>query len=268
MSGINKSMTNTQLLSQDEFIQRCKALYKDLYSYEKTIYKNSRSTVILTCPTHGDFTKNARSVLSGTGCPECQTNWKDYVQRRRLTNEQFIQKAIDLHEGFYSYSQTKYVNSRSAVIVTCPIHGDFTQLAGGHLEGYGCQQCADKKHGDYRPWYIETYFKRFPEKINVPATLYLLYNKKENFYKVGITTKENVADRIKYIAHYTFEIVDTVTDTMYNVSIAEQKILKEHDRYKPTKRFGGYSECLKNYVDIKLYLPEKGRKPCMEEKRT
>jgi len=72
-----------------------------------------------------------------------------------------------------------------------------------------------------------------------------LYNKDEDFYKVGITTKDNVKDRIKYISHYTFEIVDTVSNTMYNIAIAEQEILANAEKYKPKKRFGGYSECIK-----------------------
>lgn len=59
------------------------------------------------------------------------------------------------------------------------------------------------------------------------------------------------------MSHYTFEIVDTVNDTMYNVSVAEQKILKEHTHYKPQKRFGGYTECLKHFVDIHQYVPSK-----------
>ena len=57
------------------------------------------------------------------------------------------------------------------------------------------------------------------------------------------------------MAHYTFEIVDTVSNTMYNVAVAEQEILSNHERYKPAKRFGGYSECLKEFVDIHLYVP-------------
>lgn len=28
------------------------------------------------------------------------------------------------------------------IIVTCPIHGDFKQLAAGHIRGKGCKDCA------------------------------------------------------------------------------------------------------------------------------
>jgi hypothetical protein len=257
-------MSSTQLLSSDEFIRRCKVLYEDRYSFEKTIYKNSRSNVTLTCPDHGDFVKNARSILMGTGCSKCQINWKNYVQRQRLTTAQFIQKARDLHEGFYTYDNTNYTNSRTLITITCPIHGEFEQRAGGHLEGYGCQKCGDTKHGDYRPWFISTYFERFPEKKDIPAILYLLYNSDEKFYKIGITTKKTVEDRIKYMSRYTFEIIDFVSDTMYNVAIAEQQILKDNKHYNPKKRFGGHTECLKNFVDIHQYIPHKDGIPVKE----
>lgn len=43
----------------------------------------------------------------------------------------------------------------------------------------------------------------------------------------------------------------------YNIAIAEQEILKISTKYKPKKRFGGYSECIKEYVDIHKYVPNK-----------
>lgn len=247
----------TKKLTQEEFIDRCKKIYGDQYTYENTRYINTRSNVSITCLDHGTFLKNARAFLQGNGCKKCNLRWIKYTESRRMTTEEFIEKANNKHNNFYSYEKSKYVNSRTDLIITCPIHGDFKQRAGGHIEGYGCQKCGNLKHGDYRPWFIKTYFDRYPEKKNIPATLYLLYNKEENFYKIGITTKNDVKERIKYISHYTFEIVDTVSDNMYNIAIAEQKILSSFSKYKPNKRFGGYSECIKEFVNIHEYVPSK-----------
>ena len=250
-------MHRTTKLTQNEFIQRLKNIFGDDYTYEKTIYKNHRSKVVVTCKEHGDFEKGANALLNGRGCNSCNKNWKKYVQRRRMTTDEFIEKAILRHDGFYAYDKSQYINSRTKLTITCPIHGDFEQHAGGHLEGYGCKKCGDQKHGDYRPWYIKTYFDRFPEKKNERATLYLLYCAEENFYKIGITVKQNLNERVKYMSHYNFEIVDSFTDTMYNVAIAEQKILMNSEKYKPKKRFGGYSECIKYKVDIRDYIPNR-----------
>lgn len=254
----------TKKLTQEEFINRCKKIYGNQYNYRKTFYTNTRSNVLVECKDHGLFEKNARALLQGNGCKSCNSKWKDYVKRRRMTTEEFIKKARDTHDDFYLYNKSNYVNSRTKLIVTCPIHGDFEQQAGGHLEGYGCQKCANLKHGDYRPWFIKTYFDRYPEKKNVPAILYLLHNKEENFYKVGITTKDNVKQRIKYMSHYTFDIIDEVSDTMYNVAVAEQEILAKATRYKTKKRFGGHSECIKEFINIREYVPNRVGNPSKE----
>jgi hypothetical protein len=243
---------NTQRLTQDEFIKRCKELYE--YDFSHTQYNGTRQNVKVVCNVHGEFEKNARSLLLGAGCKKCNTSFKKYVQSRRMSTADFLIKAADVHDNFYSYAKSEYVNSRTKIIITCPCCGDFEQGAGGHLEGYGCPKCGDKKHGDYRPWFIKTYFDRFPEKKNIAATLYLLYSAEEDFYKVGITTKQDVNDRLKYMSHYEFKIIDYVKDTMYTVAVAEQKILETCIKYKPNFKFGGYSECLKNFVDIHQYI--------------
>jgi hypothetical protein len=52
---------------------------------------------------------------------------------RRLTTEEFIAKALKVHNGFYSYEKAVYHTQRSRIIVTCPVHGDRVTTAMGHL---------------------------------------------------------------------------------------------------------------------------------------
>lgn len=61
---------------------------------------------------------------------------------KKLTTKEFIEKAKQLHNNKYDYSQTAYVNSRTEVIVICPEHGSFEQKASSHLQGNGCPKCA------------------------------------------------------------------------------------------------------------------------------
>lgn len=61
---------------------------------------------------------------------------------KKLTTEEFIEKAKKLHNDRYDYSQTVYVNSRAEIIVICPEHGPFEQRASSHLAGCGCPECA------------------------------------------------------------------------------------------------------------------------------
>ena len=59
-------------LTQEEFIHRCKETHPE-YIYDKSIYKNANTDVIVTCPIHGDFvTKPSRFIMGAKcGCPKC-----------------------------------------------------------------------------------------------------------------------------------------------------------------------------------------------------
>jgi len=64
---------------------------------------------------------------------------------QRLTTETFIQRAREVHGSWYDYSQTEYTTGKSKVIITCPEHGQFQQVANNHLHGSGCQPCGLEK---------------------------------------------------------------------------------------------------------------------------
>ena len=60
---------------------------------------------------------------------------------RKLTTEEFIQQSNVAHNGFYDYSNSVYINSRTKINIICPVHGIFEQKADSHLRGIGCQKC-------------------------------------------------------------------------------------------------------------------------------
>jgi len=61
---------------------------------------------------------------------------------RRLTTEEFIKKAKEVHGDRYDYSLTEYKKSNVKVTIICPIHGEFKQKPNGHLSNKGCSECA------------------------------------------------------------------------------------------------------------------------------
>ncbi len=100
---------------------------------------------------------------------------------RKLTTNEFIEKATAVHGGKYDYSKTKYVNSRTKITITCDEHGDFIQTPGAHLyNSDGCPYCnggvshtqvtflnnANKKHG-HKYDYSEVIYKNSTTKINI-----------------------------------------------------------------------------------------------------
>lgn len=60
---------------------------------------------------------------------------------RRLTTQEFIEKAREIHGNTYDYSETEYVKSRQNVIIICHKHGAFGQMPNAHLNGQGCPIC-------------------------------------------------------------------------------------------------------------------------------
>jgi hypothetical protein len=61
---------------------------------------------------------------------------------RKLTTEQFIQKAVAKHGNKYSYEKVNYKGSKDKVIIICKKHGEFMQAPANHLHGFGCGLCA------------------------------------------------------------------------------------------------------------------------------
>ena len=60
---------------------------------------------------------------------------------KKLTQEEFVARATQVHNGTYDYSLSKYLNGKTEVRIICPIHGEFLQKAHNHLLGYGCAKC-------------------------------------------------------------------------------------------------------------------------------
>ena len=60
---------------------------------------------------------------------------------RKLTTEEFVEKAKNIHGDKYDYAKVEYVNSHIKVCIICPEHGEFWQTPNTHLRGCGCYQC-------------------------------------------------------------------------------------------------------------------------------
>ena len=65
---------------------------------------------------------------------------------KKLTTEEFIEKAKQIHGDKYDYSKVEYKNCEEKVCIICPIHGEFLQTPNSHLNGNGCSKCAKCYH--------------------------------------------------------------------------------------------------------------------------
>lgn len=60
---------------------------------------------------------------------------------KKITIHEFITRANTIHNLKFNYTKVVYVNSKTKVIITCPVHGDFKQTPNSHLRGGGCNKC-------------------------------------------------------------------------------------------------------------------------------
>ncbi|EGM6703820.1 GIY-YIG nuclease family protein [Salmonella enterica subsp. enterica serovar Nigeria] len=63
----------------------------------------------------------------------------------KRTFESFIADALAVHGDKYDYSKAVYVNIKTRMVITCPLHGDFEKAPAHHLAGQGCPACAGKQ---------------------------------------------------------------------------------------------------------------------------
>jgi very-short-patch-repair endonuclease len=62
---------------------------------------------------------------------------------KKLTTEQFVNKAKSIHKNDYDYSLVIYKNNRTKIKIICPIHGEFEVLPQVHLRGSKCKFCVN-----------------------------------------------------------------------------------------------------------------------------
>lgn len=127
----------------EQFIKESKARFGDKFNYSKVQYINNKTNVTLICPIHGEFQITPQSHLkSMTGCNKCGQKIRN--QALSIDKEQFIKKALSVHGSKYNYSKVKYINNKTEVIVTCPIHSDFLVRPDNHIHSQsGCPKCTN-----------------------------------------------------------------------------------------------------------------------------
>lgn len=126
--------------TKEAFIEKARKIHGDKYNYDKVEYVNQYTDVIIICPIHREFIQRPNSHLNKKGCPKCAD--------RRLTTEEFIRRAKEVHGEKYDYSVTEYINKRTKVKIRCKKCGNiFEAFPNNHVGGnQGCI-CQKPKSG-------------------------------------------------------------------------------------------------------------------------
>ena len=132
--------SKNQTKTTEQFIIESKSIHGNKYDYSKTCYIGAHSKVILICKDCGhEFEQNANSNLNGFGCPNCN---RIAPSKKRLTQEQFLEKAKEIHGDKYSYDKTIYVKGIEKIEIYCNKCKEyFWQGASEHLSGRNHMRC-------------------------------------------------------------------------------------------------------------------------------
>ena len=69
--GCSKCGVITRTHTNDEVLSAIKPHFRDRYTYDKFVYVNDSTPVIVTCKKHGDFEKVPSELKRGNGCTKC-----------------------------------------------------------------------------------------------------------------------------------------------------------------------------------------------------
>lgn len=167
-------------LTKQQFIEKANKVHNFKYNYSKVNYKNNTTKVTIICKKHGEFSQIPSNHLIGMGCYIC----KGGVQ---LVTHEFIEKAKQVHGNKYNYSQTKYKNNKTKVIIICNKHGKFLQAPCDHLQGNRCPKCSRRISRNENKW-LNDLEKKKNIKIERNLTIYI---DNKRFHPDGFDHKTN-----------------------------------------------------------------------------
>ena len=251
-----RNSTGAPKLNQDkvmkfsDFMKKARKVHGDTYSYLEHTYTKCSAKLTVICSKHGEFYPTGNNHLCGSGCRKC-------VDESKIMGiKEFISKASKIHNGKYKYASTAISGSKSKVLITCSVHGEFEQEVRMHLQGKGCPKCGAHSRG----WSRTSFQKACNRHTNGEGTLYVLrcYNDEEEFYKVGLTSR-SIRKRYDYrgLMPYSYEVVYAIKQNgtyIFNLESSLKKILYE-EHYLPKIPFGGHqTECFTTIKPIEQLL--------------
>ena len=105
---------------------------------------------------------------------------------KKLTIEEFIRRAKEVHGDKYDYSLVNFNSSHDTIKIICKKHGVFEKQVWNHLNGKGCPKCSKEYFASKVCIGKEEIIKRCKETHG-------------DTYRYDLVDTNKVSDRIKII---------------------------------------------------------------------
>lgn len=198
---------------QEGFIERAVEKHGAKYDYSRVDYVNIDVPVEILCPIHGIFTQIPYGHLAGSGCRECGPLPLPDTPKT-------ISRFRDIHGDKYDYSLVEYRGRFRKVTIICPEHGPFEQVVANHLNGSGCDRCAQSGFDPKKPAIL--YYARINDVTYGPV------------WKIGITNR-SFEDRYRLQDRETMTLLKTWSfPDGTDAKTREAEIMKKFREYRYT----------------------------------
>ena len=143
-------------VTYDKYIERFKSKFGDTIKPYEEDYVNTQKPIRYKCNVCGKVYKmRPHNALASDGCPFCNK-----VANKKLTTDEFIRRANEVHDNKYDYSESVYTSTDTKIKVIChekdkfgDEHGAFYVTPHAHIGSMrsGCPKCSGKfrKDTDY-----------------------------------------------------------------------------------------------------------------------
>jgi len=178
----------------------------------------------------------------------------------KLTTEEFINKAKNVHGDIYDYTKVDYKNYSTKVKIICPKHGPFYQIPGNHLYGNGCPTCGKKIIGDKLRNKSKIFLKKALETHG-------------NHYNYSQIIYKGMHEKIKIICPIHGAFMQTPSNHVVNKqgcpkcgkinqvkhqSKSKKEFIDESQRKHRNKYNYSQSKYINNSTKVKIICPEHG----------
>lgn len=211
-------------------------------------YNNSSEEEFI-CPIHGKFKQTVVRHINTLGCYKCGRNKTGRSNKRIFSERDIIDFAINAgiigKESKIVLGKTKTYFYDSLVTISCIHHGESKVSIRQLKNGTTCKKCRFK--GYSRSAFVD--FCKLRGRKEVTVYKILIFNEKESFFKIGITSS-SIKSRFRKLKQQTGYSYKTIKSIIISPEEAwdkenELKKLNSVYKYKPKIKFPGHSECFK-----------------------
>lgn len=144
----NRNTTNLkkEVIDKSTFINKSNEIHNNKYDYKYVDYISMFNKVDIYCTKcNQTFPQTPNDhIHKKNGCPSCANIIN--AKKLRLSKDDFIMRAADIHGDKYNYDLTKFIDTKTKIDVFCKKHNEtFLITPGKLLEGQGCSKCGKDK---------------------------------------------------------------------------------------------------------------------------